>query len=160
MLFRHFVCLLCHPRACPGDPGQPYGFFFIWILGSSPRMTDTSKHLVILKPRHSIAVSGAQCFQLAARLPCRWILGSSPRMTNNSKHFVILNSAGASRISRHRTNRSLRPSPAKQKNYHQRSLYHNKAPVSSSIEKHAGDFGKKKPCTEKCRGVLNVRFLR
>ena len=50
--------LLCHPRAIffimsspgtlfflvipglrPGDPSQSYGFFFIWILGSSPRMT-------------------------------------------------------------------------------------------------------------------------
>ena len=66
---------------------------------------------------------------------------SSPRMTNNSKHFVILNSAGASRVLRSRTNRSLRPSPAKQKNYHQRPLYHNKTRVSSMFEKYAGDFG-------------------
>ena len=41
-------------------------------------MTDTSKHLVIHKPRHSNAVSGVQCIQLAARLPCRWIPGSQP----------------------------------------------------------------------------------
>ena len=36
------------------------------------------KALCHSKLRRSNAVSGAQCFQLAARLPCRWIPGSQP----------------------------------------------------------------------------------
>ena len=67
------------PRACRA--GHPRAFYFFM---SSPGIVPgihISKHNLDHGKQWSNAVSVAQCYQLAARLPCRWILGSSPRMT-------------------------------------------------------------------------------
>ena len=89
----------------------------------------TSKHNLDRRKQWSNAASGTRCFQLAARLPCRssptlsffchprvpyFFILSSPGLTRGStfqstKSFTT--SAGASRVSRYRTNRSLRPLP-------------------------------------------------